>query len=623
MTYEEFISKYHFALNGQQAEAVRTVDGPVLLLAVPGSGKTTVLVTRLGYMIFCRGIAPEQILTVTYTVAATGDMKRRFEQLFGSEQSGKLTFRTINGICNQILLMYGRMTGKKVFPLADESEIISILTAAFRKIEEEYPTDGDLEEIRREITRIKNMMMTEDEIRKNEKRSSFALGALYREYTEEMRMRRLIDYDDQMVYAYRILTGRTDVLDRFRKRFRYVCVDEAQDTSKIQHAIIKLLAGGTGNLFMVGDEDQSIYGFRAAYPDALLSFEQDYPGARILLMEENFRSGGSIVDLADSFIRKNMLRRDKHMFTARDRGVPVNVIAMKSRKAQYTWLLKMAAECRKETAVLYRDNESVIPLVDMLDRQGIPYRIRNADLSFFTCRVVRDLAFMERLSEDPFDTEAFLQLYYKLGTYIGRDAAREAARISRRHRIPVLDAALSYADVSYPTKRSASAIRTHLKHMVNDTAKAALLRIEEYMQYGEYLDRSGQGRGKLFLLKLIAEKEPSLKRLLERLGELRELIRSGENESSCPLVLSTIHGSKGLEYDSVYMLDVADGIFPETVPVLTMKNGKPGKDWELYEEERRLFYVGITRAKNQLTLFDVQNQSSFCRELLENKYKGM
>ena len=291
LTWSEFYNQFFLQLNEQQQSAVQSVTGPVLLLAVPGSGKTTVLVTRLGYMIFCRGIAPEKILTVTYTVAATKDMSERFASRFGQDLADCLEFRTINGICARVIQYYGRKTARTAFSLlTDEKRISTILSAIYQKTEQVYPTDGDLKNVRTLITYIKNRMLNEKEIEALDETAEIRISAIYKEYCKHLRENQLMDYDDQMVYAYNMLRKIPWLLEYFQDQYSYICVDEAQDTSKIQHAIIALLASRTENLFMVGDEDQSIYGFRAAYPEALLEFEQHHPGAKVLLMEENFRS---------------------------------------------------------------------------------------------------------------------------------------------------------------------------------------------------------------------------------------------------------------------------------------------------------------------------------------------
>ena len=384
MEWKEFEATFPIQLNEQQKEAVQSTEGPVLLLAVPGSGKTTVLVTRLGYMIYCKGIRPERILTVTYTVAATKDMRQRFATRFGEELAGRLEFRTINGICARIIQYYGRRIGKTPFELVkDEKETTKMLVKICQEHGMGYPAESDLKNVRTLITYIKNMMLTEEEIQKLEEKEEIKIAGIYKAYCQQMRKVNLMDYDDQMLYAYKMLRMDGELLAYFQNLYPYICVDEAQDTSKIQHAIIALLASKTKNLFMVGDEDQSIYGFRAAYPEALLSFETHYPGAKVLLMEENFRSNANIVKAADTFIQKNTMRHEKHMYAARKAKEPVKEIRLKSRRAQYAYLLKIARDCSEKTAVLYRDNECAIPLIDLLERHNIPYRMRNAELTFF------------------------------------------------------------------------------------------------------------------------------------------------------------------------------------------------------------------------------------------------
>lgn len=209
MTYEQFCSQFNICLNPQQTEAVRSTDGPVLLLAVPGSGKTTVLVTRLGYMIYGMGIAPERILTVTYTVAAARDMAGRFCAVFGDELRRRLEFRTINGICAKVIQYYGNLIGKVPFSLATDNELLSKLLAdIFRRIQESYATESDLQGIRTAITYIKNRMLTEEEIERMDEEAGYRISGIYRAYCSELRARSLIDYDDQMVYAYKILRKR-------------------------------------------------------------------------------------------------------------------------------------------------------------------------------------------------------------------------------------------------------------------------------------------------------------------------------------------------------------------------------------------------------------------------------
>lgn len=635
MEWKEFETTFSVKLNQQQKEAVQSTKGPVLLLAVPGSGKTTVLVTRLGYMIYCKNIPPESILTVTYTVAATKDMSERFAVRFGEDMAKRLEFRTINGICARIIQYYGRRIGKTPFELVkDEKATTGMLIRICQDHGMGYPTESDLKNVRTLITYIKNMMLNEEELQKLEEESDIRIAGIYREYCRQMREQKLMDYDDQMLYAYNMLRKDPGVLAYFQNRYPYICVDEAQDTSKIQHAIIALLAVGTGNLFMVGDEDQSIYGFRAAYPEALLSFEKKHPGAKVLLMEENFRSNAKIVEAADKFIQKNTLRHEKHMRAAREAGADIREISLKSRKAQYVYLMKAAQECTTgmagmsgseehrgradasvtETAVLYRDNECAIPLIDLLERKNIPYRMRNADLSFFTHRTVLDVQNIIRFAMDPKDTELFMQIYYRLKLFFNKKDALRYAQISQEKDMEVLDAALKYGNLEKYQEDNIRNLKRQMVRILNMPGDEAVNQILTYMGYQDYLKKMGMNANKLETVKLIGSRVESPEKLLERLEELRTIIQEKVSDKDCPFILSTMHASKGLEYDTVYLLDVMDGILPEKV--LANPRTASKEELETYEEERRLFYVGVTRAKNQLNVFTTNKPSKFCSELL-------
>jgi len=635
MEWKEFETTFSVKLNQQQKEAVQSTKGPVLLLAVPGSGKTTVLVTRLGYMIYCKNIPPESILTVTYTVAATKDMSERFAVRFGEDMAKRLEFRTINGICARIIQYYGRRIGKTPFELVkDEKATTGMLIRICQDHGMGYPTESDLKNVRTLLTYIKNMMLNEEELQKLEEESDIRIAGIYREYCRQMREQKLMDYDDQMLYAYNMLRKDPGVLAYFQNRYPYICVDEAQDTSKIQHAIIALLAAGTGNLFMVGDEDQSIYGFRAAYPEALLSFEKKHPGAKVLLMEENFRSNAKIVEAADKFIQKNTLRHEKHMRAAREAGADIREISLKSRKAQYVYLMKAAQECTTgmagmsgseehrgradasvtETAVLYRDNECAIPLIDLLERKNIPYRMRNADLSFFTHRTVLDLQNIIRFAMDPKDTELFMQIYYRLKLFFNKKDALRYAQISQEKDMEVLDAALKYGNLEKYQEDNIRNLKRQMVRILNMPGDEAVNQILTYMGYQDYLKKMGMNANKLETVKLIGSRVESPEKLLERLEELRTIIQEKVSDKDCPFILSTMHASKGLEYDTVYLLDVMDGILPEKV--LANPRTASKEELETYEEERRLFYVGVTRAKNQLNVFTTNKPSKFCSELL-------
>lgn len=615
MNFNEFKEKYRLALTEAQSEACREPSGYTLLLAVPGSGKTTVLISRLGYMIYALGIDPRSILTMTYTVAATHDMRERFCSVFGEELRDVLEFRTINGVCAKIIASYERMKGGRAFSLVtDEKELAAAVSAIYRECTGEFATEGDIKNVRTMITYAKNMMLTAEDIAELDE-EGLPFSQIFEKYNAMLKAQRLMDYDDQMVYALTILKKYPAILARVCERYRYVCVDEAQDTSKIQHAIISLIASGSGNLFMVGDEDQSIYGFRAAYPEALLHFAEEHQGARVLKIEENFRSSPSIVKAADGFIAKNTLRHKKTMLPHRADAGEVREIALKGKTEQYSYLLKVARACREHTAVLYRNNESALPMIDILERFSVPYRVKAMDTAFFTSRTVQDITNIVRFANNNCDTEAFMQIYYKINTHLSKAVAQAACDYCNREGMNVLDAVWEVGKVGMGTLKSCKAMKSHLMSLVTERADKAIFRIVNYMGYGEYMDRMGTSRSKAEILEAIGAGEATAQSLLYRLEDLHDIVREHRAPVGCCFTLSTIHSAKGLEYDTVYLADVHDGIFPETT---VAKPKTAAKDvLAAYEEERRLFYVGATRAKNRLFLFTYAGKSSqFACELL-------
>ena len=611
MTRSEFDRKYTSQLNPQQLAAVHAVDGAVLLLAVPGSGKTTVLVTRLGYMLCCCGISPDAILTMTYTKAATKEMQKRFVRLFGQDCPQIPEIRTINGVSSKIIDFYTRThgSGSAFTVVENEGELAKIVSDLYRELSGEFATQSVIKELRKGIAYVKNMMLGKEDL--GELDTGFdQFPELYVQYNLALRQRHRMDYDDQMIYAKTILENYPDILAHFQDAFPYICVDEAQDTSKIQHAIIQLLARKTGNLFMVGDEDQSIYGFRAAYPDALMQFEQTYPKARVLLMEENYRSTPEILRLANGFIRKNTDRRPKTVRPTRVSGANVHLISAADRTAQYAWLLDMAAHCDGQTAVLYRNNDSALPLIDLMERQGLPFRCRQMDDTFFTHRLVADLLDIIAFANDRRNTEAFLRIYYKIGCGITKKAAEYACEACQRSGKTVLEELLTFSPLSQYARDSAAGLMDLLPQLLEETAARGLKRIWTELRYKDYVEQQQLDGNKFEILTLLAEREADLNTLVARLDCLRMLVSAPPEPSSEGLILSTVHSSKGLEYETVYLLDVLDGILP------AVTEPKGPEEERRYQEERRLFYVAMTRAKDHLYLFSCLDRSSaFIREL--------
>lgn len=603
MNFSDFKNQFEITLNGQQEAAIQQVEGPILLLAVPGSGKTTVLVSRLGYMLYCCKIPARSILTMTYTVAAAQDMRERFRSIFGDQFSSSLEFRTINGAASRIIRFCEREMGQNAFGLAANEELIPLLKQIYLDITSKYPGAGDLKSIQTKITYIKNMDLTDEEIDELPLDGELKIAPIYREYRRKLREAHWMDYDDQIVYAYQILRRYPDILRRFRQEYRYLCVDEAQDTSKMQHKLIHLLAGECPNLFMVGDEDQSIYGFRAAYPQALMNFEKTYPNATVLLMEKNYRSTQQIVRQADRFIRQNTDRHAKSIVTDNEEGAPIQQIRVKDRLEQYERIVMLTKQSSEATAVLYRDNDSAIPLIDLLQKQGLSYCTKNMDSTFFSHWITQDITDILLFAENPTDGNRFLRIYYKLGAGISKEQATQTANRAHADHLPILDE-LMKGHFSERVLSRIRAVKNHLLLLPGETAARSIWRIENALGYGTYLKKRKADPGKLTILKILAESEQTPREFLARLKGLEQMVKAGSSDPNARLILSTIHSSKGLEYEQVILADIADGILPQSAPAELTRKEKQG----LLEEERRLFYVAMTRAKRKLLVFRFQEE---------------
>ena len=416
-----------------------------------------------------------------------------------------------------------------------------------------------------------------------------------------------MDFDDQMVFALWVLKNDEKITSALRARYKYICVDEAQDTSKIQHEIIKILAQGN-NIFMVGDEDQSIYGFRAAYPKALLNFRYDYLNPYILRMERNYRSTTQIVEKAQSFISQNKGRYEKNMTAEHGDGEVVSLEQVDSREMQYMRLLEKAKTADRETAFLYRDNESSVVLIDLFLRNGVPFRLRKPEMNFFGNRVIKDIVAYLSLALNENDTNAFAQICNKGIIYLKNQQKDYALKNCKYKRISVYDAVEGQMQYLKERQRDRADDFRSVMVRVSKSKTAEAISILMNSGYEDYLRKNHPDGGKVEILSILAKQEPDIQRFLDRLVELERLIQKGfYSKANNAVILSTIHSSKGLEYDSVYMVDVYDGRFPSSRPNI-FSQSKDNADGE--QEERRLFYVGITRAKNKLSLFSIKGRES-------------
>lgn len=608
--YQNFCIQYGINLNKQQERAVQAVDGANLLLAVPGSGKTTVLVARLGYMILCKNISPNSILAMTFSKQAARDMHRRFCKVFGSQLGEHVEFRTIHAIANQIVKRYAQLANRSQPKLLEDNKkvIIDILKEHLQ----DYPTDNDIAEAQAAITYIKNMSLTAKEIRLQEFEIP-KMDIVYARYQEALKIQKLMDFDDQVVFAVQLLSHYPQLLAEYHQQFPYICVDEAQDTSKAQHQLLRLLVGNQSNVFMVGDEDQSIYRFRGAFPQALIDFKETYANPYILWMETNYRSTPEIVNTAARFIAKNQNRYPKNMVAHRTSGNAVKRINISSRQAQYSAIMEIAKSVPKDTAVIYRDNDSAIPLIDLLNRNNIPYRCPKKEFRFFTNKIVLDVVAFMKLQQNPRDVQSFRRICYKSDFYLDKKTVEYACNNVKRRGITFVETLKEQAKRFDRIHRPVRAFEEYIMA----TAKMGALTFLQYLDsngYGAYIQKNHLDHNKFELLLALAEGDPSVPDFLVRLDQLRKLTADDVSDSKTGIILTTAHSSKGLEYDTVYLMDVYDGQFPgsNAIEIMGRKH-----NMDLIQEERRLFYVAMTRAKSNLNVFAINNKmSSFVDEIL-------
>ena len=615
-------------LNSQQRAAALRIDGATLLLAVPGSGKTTVIICRLGYMIKVLKIPPESILTMTFSRAGAADLGRRYRSLIGSD--GKAPhFSTIHSFAYSVIRIYSKMTGRPVFDVMEDTT--PILKTLYLKLFKTYPGDTELDEVKNAIGLVKNTMMSKDEMAQFDF-GDLDLPKIYTAYEQYKKENRVMDYDDMLVYAYGLLKREQALFDFFAGRYRYICLDEAQDTSRLQFAIIELLAKQHGNIFMVGDEDQSIYGFRGADPETLLNFKNIYPGGEVLLMETNYRTTAKLVAAADRFIQKNPDRYEKHMITPNPAGVAA---VREITPDQYQFILNCVKKEGKETAILYRNNESVIPLVDLFEKNNIPYTLKEHKPVFFSHFLLRDLRGFYALAADPTNLDHFKAVCHKMNCFVKKEQI-DAIDGRLKKKQTVFDALASLHQVPQWQKDRFLDTEDVLKTLNRIPVSRGLTLIMDDLGYREHLEyRIDHGYPreridqKIAILKTMADRYRNKDDFWQRLAALEIMLKDKDcreddpRDRRRPVTLSTIHSAKGLEWEKVMMIDCVEGEFPSRSALADTDRAK-----QLLTEEIRLFYVGITRAKKELEFIitgknnrpDVRlPESRFVRQYLEPK----
>ncbi|WP_339254672.1 ATP-dependent helicase [Sporosarcina sp. FSL W8-0480] len=614
------MKELHIQLNDVQKSAVLQTDGPLLLLACPGSGKTTTMIMRIGYLIEEKNVNPKSIKAITFSRAAANDMTERYKRFF--PHLAPVDFSTIHSLAFGITRTYLNKTGTG-FELIEgggkekhSPNKSMLLKSLYKEVIREEGTEEELSSLSTFISFLKNRMIPfkdwEQVPGPFEKAGSIALK--YEQYKTKMIGHLLLDFDDMLTIAEQALRMDEQLAERFRSQFDYILTDESQDTSLVQHRIVEHLVAHHGNLCVVADDDQSIYTWRGADPNYLLDFKKVYPDAELLMMEQNYRSSKEIVETAAKFIKRNRNRYEKEMRTENKESGPIFIKQFEDPKQllEYVTYELLNEKNLNEVAILFRNNSSSTLYVNELHRRGIPFYMKDADDKFFSHWIVEDILNFMRLSFNVERKDVFSKIAMKMNLFISRKMLAEFERKSTSGNVfNAFQHAVQLKGSQVEKLNSYKGVYDRIP----DMRPAQVIRMIRYeLEYEEALRSRAQKFGYridnllgiLDTLEGIASQLRTMVDFANRLKELETAVQQAKfNPPDDALTLSTFHSAKGLEFRRVFMIDLVKGIIPseedETDPLLM-------------EEARRLFYVGMTRAKDRLELLSYQKQNGKTKE---------
>ena len=602
-------------LSKEQKKAINHIKGPALVLAVPGAGKTTVLIHRTGNLILNHNINPENILSITFSRASANDMKSRFNKIYGDICHIPVHFSTIHSFAFSLIREYAYKNRVQYTLIEDSKKELNkynILKRIYYYINRDYITEEKLENLINSIGYIKNMVITPKEFVNTFKCDIENFVDIFYAYERYKRAHNLIDFDDMLTIALEILNKDNYLINKYRNRYNYIQVDEGQDTSKVQMEIIQTLAHPKNNIFIVADDDQSIYGFRGAYPKGLFDFNNIYKNSKIYYMEQNYRSTKNIVSVCNDFIKQNTLRYSKNIFTENSYVEAVNIVKLNDLEKQYEFLIQElnATKNYSDYAILYRNNISAIGVIEYLERNNIPFYMKDIRENFFSHWIVEDLLAFFKLAENPNDIESFEKIYFKMKGFISKKQLYYIKTMNSNS--SVFDRLLDLPALNDFYRKNILELKLDFKKLSRKNPYDGISYIEKNLKYEDYLRESCMKFGHtldslktiLFYLKIIAKKTKNIDEFRTRLKYLEYLMRQSKKNNNA-ITLSTIHSAKGLEFENVYIIDLIEGDFPNTTSIDEFNKG----NIEALEEERRLFYVGMTRAKKHLSLITINNRN--------------
>lgn len=601
-------------LNPRQKEAVLHTDGPLLILAGAGSGKTRVITVRTAYLIHS-GVAAGSVLAVTFTNKAAREMKERVRSMLRGGD-GTPVISTFHSLCLRILRREIEHLGyRKDFTIYDTSEQVSLLRSILSEIKF-HDKSFKAEAILERISRTKNAFAPQDGTSSNDLTEE-ASAMIFPRYGRALKAMNALDFDDLLLLTLRLFREHSDVLERYSERFRYIMVDEYQDTNRVQYDFIKLLAGERRNLCVVGDDDQSIYGWRGADLGNILDFGRDFPGTVTVRLEQNYRSFGHILKAANGVISNNKRRMEKALWTERGAGPKINIFKAVDTEDEAEWIVDRISMIKEEKnirwedmAVIYRANTFSRPIEEALRRQRIPYTIVGGT-SYFERTEVKDLAAYLKIIANPSDDLSLLRASSVPRRGIGATALAALSDFARSNAIGLAEAFGKASEVPDLGRRTAASAENLFKLIcryrdmfrtgreMGRTLETLIGEIN-YRDYVRGLYKSPEAAfGRIeniegFVESIShyesAEHSPSLHGFLETMS-LTDLVEEREEKVGRGVTLISFHSSKGLEFRVVFIAGAEEDILPHK---------KSADTDEGVEEERRLFYVGITRAMNEL-----------------------
>ncbi len=601
------------ALNPEQRKAAETLEGPVLILAGAGSGKTRALTYRVANLID-HGAPAWSILALTFTNKAAREMKDRVRRLIGEEQAEEAWISTFHSTCARILRRDIEKIGyTRSFIIYDTDDQQRVLKETYKQlnIDDKYLP---LREVQGKISDAKNRMLTPDEwfADTSRDRRNSQIHDVMTVYEGRMKGLNALDFDDLLLKTLELLADHPPVLEVYRRRFRYVLVDEYQDTNRAQYELIRLLTAESRNLCVVGDDDQSIYGWRGADLRNILDFEQDFPDATVIRLEQNYRSTGNILDAANQVIAHNGERKDKTLWTQEAAGDPITLYCALDERDEAAWIAQRMRELRRQglsygqMAILYRTNaQSRVP-EEMLMQAGIPYRVFGGQ-KFYERKEVKDILAYLRVIVNPADDISLGRIINVPKRAIGESTVQALADHARKNDMPLFSALADLPpELSGRAKNSVTAfftqmtllqamketmdLETFVDTLIEQTGLEAQYRREDTEEAQSRIQNMQEFRGSVHEF---AEKEenPTLESYLENVALVTDLDRAEDQSGAATLM--TLHSAKGLEFDTVFIPGMEEGIFPTSRSL---------DDAQRLEEERRLMYVGMTRAKKRLLL---------------------